>query len=289
MPMNYGDGVEIYSNSINPGGPVFNEPAPVSNKPAAAFISAASDSTPLIAIRTCEGCHGLESLHNIQADSDGDDEITVGGELPGYGHVGADNPGGDSDCWGCHGFGFGSSSAPGAGPVTPFIASSNISVMTAGTDTEVILTGSAFTNVAGTTQWISNVVLTAADGSSIELTPDAISEGSLTVTFPGTITAGNYEVRAVKGDTKSNPVVISIKPAVVISSTRCGGCTGVVTINGSGFGDAPPEGAEEYLNVMADGLFVGTIISWTDTQIQVEGGCSYDFLTVNALMGSATK
>jgi hypothetical protein len=54
-------------------------------------------------IRKCEGCHGPESLHSIQADTNGDNVITPGGELAGYGHVGtASGPGGD--CWGCHGF-----------------------------------------------------------------------------------------------------------------------------------------------------------------------------------------
>ena len=39
----------------------------------------------------------MESLHNIQADSDADGSIVVGGEDAGYGHVGADNPGDGSD------------------------------------------------------------------------------------------------------------------------------------------------------------------------------------------------
>jgi hypothetical protein len=50
-------------------------------------------------IRTCEGCHGMDSLHNIQADSDGDGIITPGDELPGFGHIGHND-----DCFGCHGF-----------------------------------------------------------------------------------------------------------------------------------------------------------------------------------------
>ena len=60
------------------------------------------------AIRVCEGCHGYESLHNIAADTDSapicfwdpanptECEVVVGGEDPGYSHVGN-----DSDCWGC--------------------------------------------------------------------------------------------------------------------------------------------------------------------------------------------
>jgi hypothetical protein len=237
-------------------------------------------------IRTCEGCHGYESLHNIQVDSEPDGDIEVGGELPGYGHVGADDPGAGSDCWGCHGFA--QSSTPGAGPVTPYISNSSLLVIAAGTDTQVTLTGTAFTNLVGTTQYTSDVVLTAADGSTVILAPDSITQGSLTITIPGTTDTGNYILQAVKGDAASNPAVITIKPAVAISSTMCGGCTGVVTINGYGFGDAPPEGAQDYLNVMADGV-LAEILSWTDTQIQVYGGCGYEEITVNALFGSATR
>jgi len=47
------------------------------------------------AIRVCEKCHGPESLHNIQADSDGDGLVVVGGELARYGHVGRDAGPGD--------------------------------------------------------------------------------------------------------------------------------------------------------------------------------------------------
>ena len=99
-------------------------------------------------IRVCEECHNLKTLHNIQADSDNIGDIVVGGELAGYGHVGRDAGAGDSDCWGCHGFETQVQSAPGAGPLTPFINSSDVNVMTAGTDTVVTLTGVAFTNIS---------------------------------------------------------------------------------------------------------------------------------------------
>lgn len=58
-------------------------------------------------IRVCEGCHGPDSLHNIQADSPNAANlgmIVVGSEDAGYGHIGKDVPPDDSDCWGCHGF-----------------------------------------------------------------------------------------------------------------------------------------------------------------------------------------
>ena len=273
------------------------------------------------AIRTCEGCHGYESLHNIQTDSDGtcstagtpcnvdadcpddetcDGDIVVGGELPGYGHVGADNPGFGSDCWGCHGFGM--SSAPYAGPIIPSISSSDIWVITAGTNTEITLTGVAFTNLAGTYQWVSDVSLTAADGSTMTLTPDSITQGSLVVTIPGTTPTGNYTLQAVKGSyAASNPVAISIKPEVVITDVSYNG--DIVTITGSGFGDAPPEGAEEYLNVEVDGV-PADIISWENTEIiasvfvygassngtfSSEGTVTVNSLFCNAIFGGSSS
>jgi hypothetical protein len=54
--------------------------------------------------RICQECHGADSLHNIQVDSNGDGIVGIGTEDAGYGHVGRDAGPGDSDCWGCHGF-----------------------------------------------------------------------------------------------------------------------------------------------------------------------------------------
>ena len=235
-------------------------------------------------IRSCEGCHGLESLHNIQADSDASGDIVVGGELAGYGHVGRDAGPGDSDCWGCHGFS--ASSAPGSGPITPYISSSDTLVITAGTNTAVNLTGTAFTNLIGTYQWTSDVALTAADDSSVILTPDSITQGELTVTIPGTTTPGNYTLRAVKDEnTGSNPVALSIKPEVMITDVSCS--QGILTITGSGFGDAMPEGAEEYINVEVDGVPV-EIISWTETEVKASVSDCSGTVTVNALYGADT-
>ena len=231
------------------------------------------------AIRTCEGCHGFESLHNIALDSnDPDTELIVGTENPGYSHVGS----GD-DCWGCHGFA--SSSAAGTNSITPFISSVSPMAIPAGSNASVTLTGQAFTNVAGSTEYISDVSLTAADGSSVTLTPDIISQGAMTVTIPGSIATGNYNVQAVKGDVASNPVVLSIKPEVEIADVICS--EGILTITGSGFADAPPEGAEEYINVEVDGVPV-EIISWTDTGIEVAVSNCSGTVTVNALYGSDT-
>jgi hypothetical protein len=246
-------------------------------------------------IRTCEGCHGLDSLHNIAIDSDTgclmdptdpDCEVIVGGEAAGYSHVGN-----DSDCQGCH-----NPSSPRLrvravaafdyGSVTPYIKDSDVRVMTSGTDTQIMLTGAAFTNVMGFFRRTSDVVLTAEGGYSVTLTPDTITQGALTVTIPGTTAPGNYSLKAVKSvDAVSNPVVISVKPEVVISSITRSKCLGVVIIAGAGFGNAPPEGAEDYINVEKDGVPL-TIIYWTDKIIRAYASISKGTVTVNALFGS---
>jgi hypothetical protein len=253
---------------------------------------------PWLSIRECEQCHGMESLHNIQADSNGGG-IEVGGELAGYGHVGRDAGPGDSDCWGCHGFGFASAAAPGSGPITPHISDSNKQVIVSGTDTSITLNGSSLTNYSGTTEFVSTFILTSKEGVIVELPTDQINAFSSTIIIPGTTVPGNYLLTAVKdsGAAISNPLPISIKPQIKIkeailfpSSISCGSdCSGTLIIKGSGFGDTPPAGAEEFLNVMQDGKML-TIVSWTDTRIEATGAMCEDLeITVNGLFGSATK
>jgi hypothetical protein len=235
--------------------------------------------------RICENCHGRDSLHNIQADSDGDGVINPGIEQPFYGHIG--NP---DDCWGCHGYGPSASSiAPESGPIVPVISSISNSVLIEGTDTTVTLTGAAFTNMDEGIELSSDVVLIAPDGSSTTLIPDFISQDSITVTVPGSLGKGNYKVKAAKLDKYSNPKVISVKPSVGIVDIDCKKRSGQLEITGSGFGDKP-DGTDDYLTVEVNGQIVD-VISWTDTVITVavtscKGNLS---VTVNALFGSATS
>jgi hypothetical protein len=108
----------------------------------------------------------------------------------------------------------------------------------------------------------------------------------LTVTIPGTTAPGNYSLKAVKSDdTVSNPVVVSVKPEVVITAITHSKCLGIVEITGAGFGDAPPEGAEDYINVEKDGVPM-TIQSWTDKKIRAYGSISRGKVEVNGLFGS---
>jgi hypothetical protein len=244
------------------------------------------DSLPFEAqIRVCENCHGPDSLHNIQTDSDGDGIITPGIELPGYGHIG--NP---DDCWGCHGFSI-AETPPQFGSITPFTYSVSKTVITEGSDAIISLTGSAFTNSFGETELTSIVNVTGDNDFTIDLMPDIISQNMLTVTLPGTLTAGNYALRAVKFDKISNPIPISIIPEVVITAVTCeqAGDTYSTYISGSGFGDQPPDGIDEVLNVKQGGVPAEAITSWTDTAIQASvHGCT-GVTTVNALYGTANS
>lgn len=235
-------------------------------------------------IRVCENCHGLDSLHSIAVDADGSGEVIIGAEPAGYSHVGHDD-----DCSGCHGYTT-ASVVPGSGQVTPYITSSDVSIILTGVETLITLTGSAFTNLEGSTQWTSSLTLTAEDCSVTELIPQMISAETLTVLIPETVSVGIYTLRAVKGGSASNPVVISIIPRVAITSMSCNEVEGILTITGSGFSDAPPDGAGEYLNVELSGLPLETI-SWTDAEIlaSVSNCRGEETVNVNALYGSASS
>jgi hypothetical protein len=244
-------------------------------------------------IRTCEECHGPDSLHNIQADSDGDGNIIVGGELAGYGHVGRDAGAGDSDCWGCHGFAA-AAMAPGTGAIIPTVYAADRAVVDAGADSAVMLSGAAFTNITGADEYVSDVGLSAADGSAVILTADAVDQGSLSVTIPGDTAPGNYQLRAVKsdaaGDVASNPAVVTVKPQVQIAKVARAG-DGEVTISGSGFGGYAAGSGTSVTGTVRRGKKTKTveaeIVSWDDTAIRADfGGASPDAVTVNSVYGA---
>jgi hypothetical protein len=230
-------------------------------------------------IRTCENCHAPGSIHSIQTDSNGDGIIND--EVIGYGHIG-----GSDDCQGCHDFS--ALSAPGTGPVVPYINTISASVLTAGIESTVTLTGSAFTNISEGVELTSNVIVTADDGSLTELIPDALNESTLTVTIPGTLATGTYRVKAVKLDKFSNPMVISVEPDVWIADVTCNKKKKILFIYGTGFSEKA-EGTDAYINVLIDDQ-IAEIISWTDTTIKssVSPCPKHVSITVNSLFGSDT-
>jgi hypothetical protein len=242
-----------------------------------------------LAIKNCEGCHGMESLHSIQADSNGDGVINVGEELAGYGHIGADDPTDPehgSDCAGCHGKVVAQGILDGDLVIAPTIDTTNaITTIVANSSAQVTITGNAFTNDGYT--------------STLKLTPDvagntvainAITADSITATISAA--PGIYTLVADKSGVESNPIVLiatSVEVTITSIKTSCGDCEGTVTITGSGFGAEIPAGIQSFMNVVQDGITL-TIASWTDTQIVATGGnCDGGPVTVNGLFGSATK
>ena len=168
--------------------------------------------------------------------------------------------------------------------------------MTAGADTQLTLTGAALTNLIGDRRWVSDVRMTGDNASAMYLTPASITQGSLTVIIPASTPPGNYRLTAVKSYegtvyAESNPVVICIKPCVKITEAIDNGDT-TLTITGSGFGEAPPAGAEDYLNVKVNGQAV-PVLSWTDTRIIAAlpafgASAECDTVTVGALFCNDT-
>jgi hypothetical protein len=261
-------------------------------------------STDLDRIRTCERCHGFESLHNIQSDSNATGDVDTDGdgipdtpnegnilpnfENPYWGHIGNND-----DCWGCHGFS--AASAPGTGGIIPHVELLSQYSVTAGVDTTLTLTGVALTNTVQTPEGPlaldSQVVLTAKDGTATILATTAISESSMDVVVPASLAAGNYKLRAVKGSVDSNAVGLAVIPGVTITGADCDKKRGIITITGSGFG-TKPEGTDADISVEVNGVVYdsSSLTSWSDTQIRVSvGSCSKNpTVTVNALFGSAT-
>ncbi len=248
-----------------------------------------------LSIRTCERCHGPDSLHNIQADSPNPSNlgmIVVGGEDPGYGHVGRDFAPGDSDCWGCHGFSV--ASAPNSGPIVPTVYSLDSAAIRAGANTAVSVFGASLINLAGGEVYQSKIELTAADGSTTTLIPDLIlDEGTLVVTIPGSTAPGNYGVRAIKGESISNPTALSVLPRVTISTVSIDGL--IATINGNGFGGFAPGSGMKVMAVAVNGrtgklvTIEGIVKSWTDTKIVASFRYPPKSLTVTSVFGTAVR
>lgn len=243
-------------------------------------------------IRRCENCHGVSSLHNIQADSNNDNAITPGEEDPYYGHIGA-----QEDCWGCHGFTAMAAGAPFSGPVVPVISDLSDVLFTAGVDTQLTLTGTAFTNTiqgpSGPLVLRSEGVIEDSLGNVITLITTAIEQNTIRVMMPATLLPGNYLLRAVKGDKKSNAMNISVLPAVVIASAACNG--GMATVTGNGF--------SQYLEAAGSGTDLNmdfnvgkrkrkttvtrdcSVQTWTDTQITADCGRCGDSILVDSIFG----
>lgn len=217
-------------------------------------------------IKSCEKCHGSSSLHNIQEHLD--------------------------NCISCHTMHYSSASSVRSSAADPIIIIPNIaslspSTITAGINTTITVTGSDFTNLDENNLLLtSKVVLTAPDGSLLILEPIEITASSMQVVIPATLAPGNYILRAAKVDKTSNPMNLSVTPAVIINSATCS--SNVVTITGSGF--------SEYVNAVNSGTGVQvlggstcTVNLWSDTKIAANCGTCSGTVVVNSVFGTASK
>jgi len=178
--------------------------------------------------------------------------------------------------------------------LVPTIHGSSVDSVTAGKAASVLLSGAAFTNIAGGQTYTSNVVLTSNAGAKITLTPDVITDqGELAVTIPATTPAGSYRVRAVKGDMESNPITLTVVPKVTIGTVNVSGLT--TTINGTGFGGFMAGAGTKVSAVALNGrtgklvTIEGIVKSWNDTQIVVSFRYEPKSLTVESVFGSAVR
>lgn len=246
-----------------------------------------------LSIRTCEKCHGPDSLHNIQADSPNGDNlgiVVIGGEDAGYGHVGRDVGPGDSDCWGCHGFSI--STTSGTGPTVPVVHSASISSMRTGTGASMKLAGASFVNMASGQLYESRIVLTSAEGLEQTVTPELIlDEGTLVVTIPASIQPGNYRIRAIKGEFLSNPTSLTVLPKVTVTGVNV---NGLVTIKGRGFGGYAIGSGTSVMGKVQNSrsgrwrTIEAAIVTWTDSEIVARFRETPQTLTIHSIFGEVS-
>jgi len=245
------------------------------------------NSDPALAIRRCQNCHGVKSLHSIQVDSDGDGFIKASEEKPYFGHVGN-----NQDCEGCHsGWDYEQNALSKAYIIVPQL--NDISTFKISNEKTTILTikGQAFTNIysspkKGTINLKSTIILTkGSNNKEIKLTPSFISESSLKVTIPKGLTPGNYYIRADKYSIVSNPLNLVILPAVSISKITNSG--NKFTILGNGFGKyLDASDSQVYLTIANSRC---NIESWSDEKIIATCNNTCKTLKVKSIFGDATK
>lgn len=242
-------------------------------------------------VRACENCHDIGTLHNIQVDSNANG-ITPGAEDAYYGHVGQ-----QKDCWGCHGFALQADSGSAGGAIIPSVDGVDASAdLVEGRTVTLIVNGAGFINMVANpmtgdfeSSMESQVEITDPAGNTTTLTPTAITEDRIEVNVT-LAAAGNYELRVVKGDYKSNPVVITVADAVTANSVTCLG--NVVTIKGSGFSryvKATDSGTSLTAQDASGNTLNCKINSWRDATITATCNACPSTVTVNSIWGSASK
>lgn len=217
------------------------------------------------AIRQCETCHSVSTIHNIQYN------YTQTNGQKGYGHIG-DN----WDCLGCHAW-YNAGSSGFEGAIIPDIASLSPSKLASNKAATVTISGSDFLSGIGT--YTSVVVL----DDTTTLTPSSMTDNQIVVNIPA-LSAGVHTVKVVKnGDWTPKPsdltslTVVDPVDATLAKITKKATKTtpAEITITGTGFGPKPdqltdPLYSEHGVYIVTGGKTVKTTInSWTDTKIVV--------------------
>lgn len=223
----------------------------------------------------CEKCHGMQSLHSIEANA----AYNQANKIPGQGHNGN-----DTDCDGCH-YGNALFLAYGSLPTTAMaiqLDSATPSIVNANTATDVTLAGSNFVQEGYNTEVLVDGAVVASSG---------LTDTSVVINV--NLAAGGHGIQVRKtnatipSDTATS-AAISVSAIAPPTITKAELASGVLTITGSGFG------ADDMTSVTitkADGRqILAATTSWSDTQIKADGANAAigDSVTVNTKTGSAT-
>jgi cytochrome c553 len=207
----------------------------------------------------CEKCHGIGSLHNIQFNYFGTNN------LPGYGHIGD-----ITDCSGCHSASLSASTLPG--DIIPNVDNVNPSVIIEGTTTTLTIKGSNFGNELDT--YVVNI-------DEVTYKPKSITNTQIVVDISA-LTKGIHRLQLVHYGKFSKLVTLTVIPNIYVKSATLRG--GVITITGKGFGILPPVNARYYISVNHGGkqIVSTSINSWIDSQIKAKNSAATigDIVTV---------
>lgn len=236
------------------------------------------------AVRQCETCHSVSTIHNIQRN------YTETNGQKGWGHIG-DN----WDCNGCHAYWVaGQSGFEGA--MIPNVDSINPSKLSNGIVTVVTIDGSDF--LSGTGTYTSVVVI----DDTVTLTPTSITDNKIVVSVPA-LSIGTHNVKVIKnGDWTPKPsrltslTVVEPVDATLAKITKKTKTYVNVTITGTGFGPKPdlltdPLYNEHGVWIINSGKTTkATINSWDNTKIvvSVPRASIGNVVTIKAVPGQDT-
>lgn len=229
--------------------------------------------TNYLGIRSCEDCHSVGTIHNIE------DNYAVNNGNLGFGHIGN-----NWDCNGCHAFWDAGTENPFLGPIVPDVSSITPLVLATGQATTLTIVGTNFVQNNYTVKVVVN-------GTSY--TPSSVTNSQIVADIPA-LSAGVYNINIVKsgigGDSPSKLSVLTVVSKVIIKSAKLR--SGTITITGTGFGVRPVQNAQQYVTIAHAGniYYSDSITSWTDTEIVAKSStaAAKDLLTVTMPTGSAT-